>query len=248
MCRSILPVLIAALACVVFTTDAMAIYHPGLGRYMQRDPHGTMLEPPTTRVAGGIHPGGSGFIQRDAIDPQAQYIDGMNLYQYLRSMPTTFVDPNGINVFAIDGTWTDFGDGSNTEAFYRRSLEQNYFWNGPNFAATGLDSHGIRSGVIKQICEDWCQAKEDRETITVNLVGWSRGANIALLVAEKLKNEGCCCCWNMTRRGRRGCNDRVYPTVNFMGLFDAVDMTITPGWVNNAINVSHFAHALEHFA
>lgn len=40
MRRSILPVLIAALTCVVLTTDAMAIYHPGLGRFAQRDPLG----------------------------------------------------------------------------------------------------------------------------------------------------------------------------------------------------------------
>ncbi|MEM1212199.1 MAG: hypothetical protein AAGI68_07855 [Planctomycetota bacterium] len=40
MRRSILPVLIAALTCIVLTTDAIAIYHPGLGRFAQRDPLG----------------------------------------------------------------------------------------------------------------------------------------------------------------------------------------------------------------
>ena len=30
-----------------------------------------------------------------------------------------------------------------------------------------------------------------------------------------------------------------------MGLFDAVDMTITPGWTNEAINTKRFAHAMK---
>ena len=37
MRRSILPIFLAVLTIAVFSTDAMAIYHPGLGRYVQRD-------------------------------------------------------------------------------------------------------------------------------------------------------------------------------------------------------------------
>jgi len=95
--RSILPVFVAALVAVIFTTDAMAMYHPGLGRHMQRDPHGTSLVSTANRIGGnGVLPGSTGFIARDAPNPAIQYWDGMNLYQYVRSQPLTNLDPTGL--------------------------------------------------------------------------------------------------------------------------------------------------------
>mgnify|MGYP006282219307 CR=1 FL=1 len=41
--RSIPPVLIAALAAWLFASDATAMYHPTLGRFVQRDTAGTIL-------------------------------------------------------------------------------------------------------------------------------------------------------------------------------------------------------------
>jgi len=86
--RSILPVFVAAFAAVVFTADAMAMYHPGMGRFMQRDPNGTATSP--NRVGRGVLTNGRGFISRNS-----QYQDGMSLYQYVRSGPTRYVDYNG---------------------------------------------------------------------------------------------------------------------------------------------------------
>jgi RHS repeat-associated protein len=61
--------------------------HPALGRFMQRDPIGTPLEPPVARNVSD-----SRFTQRH---PGRQYVDGMNLHQYSRGKPTSSVDPLG---------------------------------------------------------------------------------------------------------------------------------------------------------
>ena len=61
------------------------MYHPTMGRFMQRDPGASS----PARV-GTVGPAvGGGFVPRD------QYADGMHLYQYVRSCPTRFVDWNG---------------------------------------------------------------------------------------------------------------------------------------------------------
>jgi len=73
-----LAVLLGLAAVALLAADASAIYHPTMGRFLQRDPG----------ARGPMRPG-RGFIPRD------QYADGMNLYQYVRSRPVTAVDPNG---------------------------------------------------------------------------------------------------------------------------------------------------------
>ena len=82
---SLIAVLISLIAVGIFTTDATAMYHPGMGRFMQRDPG-----------AGGAVPMGR-FIPRDPTGTN-QYADGMSLYQYVQSAPTTYVDPSGKTV------------------------------------------------------------------------------------------------------------------------------------------------------
>ncbi|NLW85658.1 MAG: hypothetical protein GXY38_02160 [Planctomycetes bacterium] len=73
------------LAVFIFAADASAYYHPTLGRFMSRDPGSGG---PVRIGAGGPAVAG-GFIPRD------QYVDGMNLYQYVRSNSLTYVDPFG---------------------------------------------------------------------------------------------------------------------------------------------------------
>lgn len=89
------------LSVTLFTPAAEAMYHPGLGRFLQRDPHGTQLSSAaigamanrTGTITGSISAGE--FMPRDVLNPAFQYQDGMSLYQYVRSAPTAFVDPTG---------------------------------------------------------------------------------------------------------------------------------------------------------
>src|SRR5690606_13717795 len=78
---------------LIFADTASAMYHPGLGRHMQRDPNGMQMGPAAPRVAGGPAVSG-GFIQRD-FNPHQQYADGMSLYQYVRSNPIRLVGRMG---------------------------------------------------------------------------------------------------------------------------------------------------------
>ncbi len=90
MRRSRLIGVLAVFAAVgMFAAEASAMYHPGTGRFMQRDP-GT---------GSAVHIGYAGpvvsgrFVPRDTI---TQYADGMNLYQFARSAPNGIVDPSGL--------------------------------------------------------------------------------------------------------------------------------------------------------
>jgi hypothetical protein len=92
-----------AAACLAWfaPTSAVAMYHPGQGRWMQREPGG--------------------------------YLDGMSLYQYVKSRPAFYVDPTGwqatqpeerptveeIERWVSDG-WEPFTDAAGkTVGFYR---------------------------------------------------------------------------------------------------------------------------------
>jgi len=85
-------VLVAIAALALFAADASAMYHPSLGRWLQRDPGpGGMMAAPRVGTAGPAI--GGEFIPRDHT---AQYRDGMNLYQYVGGSPTRFADPSGL--------------------------------------------------------------------------------------------------------------------------------------------------------
>lgn len=80
----LIAVLVALAAVAVFTTEASAMYHAGMGVFMQRDPGPGAGGPARVGKAGPVV--GGRFIPRD------QYADGMNLYQYARSRPTRYID------------------------------------------------------------------------------------------------------------------------------------------------------------
>jgi len=95
----LIAVLIGLVVMGIFTADAAAMYHPTLGRFMQRDSGagGAMRigAGGAMRIgAGGAAPVGR-FIPRDPTGTN-QYADGMNLYQYVRSNPVVLVDPQGL--------------------------------------------------------------------------------------------------------------------------------------------------------
>lgn len=175
-----------------------------------------------------LNPADGRWINRDPIAEKG----GIALYVMVDNSPTNWIDRLGLNLYAIDGTWSDREDNHNTKRLFDLSLESpKYYWEGPNWGVTGLDASSIYRGVKKQICSDYCNDKN----ISINLVGWSRGATIAMEVAEELEDDGCCC------------NKKTeYPKVNWLGLFDAVDMTITWGWANDITsNVKNASHIIK---
>lgn len=76
----------------LFAADASAMYHPTLGRFLQRDPGpGSIAAPPRVGATPRVPPG-----QMIRPEPGREYADGMNLYQYVRGNPATRVDPTGL--------------------------------------------------------------------------------------------------------------------------------------------------------
>lgn len=89
---NLIAVILSFMALAIVSQDAFArgrMYNPALGRFMQRDPLGTPLQPPMARNVSPTQ-----FTQRDPVG--AQYTDGMNLYQYVGSNPLVRVDPSGL--------------------------------------------------------------------------------------------------------------------------------------------------------
>jgi hypothetical protein len=84
---SLCAVLASVFGVLLFSDSASAYYHPSLGRWMSRDP-GAEVEDSMLVGATGPSVGGR-FIPRD------QYVDGMNLYQYVCSAPVDSSDPRG---------------------------------------------------------------------------------------------------------------------------------------------------------
>jgi hypothetical protein len=99
----------AAFIVTAVATPSFAMYHAGMGRFMQRDPHGTMNAPTAPRVGMAGPAAAGGFVARDPMpaqpQPGLQYADGMNLYQYVGSNPILFRDPMGMWRY-VDGMGT----------------------------------------------------------------------------------------------------------------------------------------------
>jgi hypothetical protein len=85
---------VALAAVAVFTTEASAMYHAGMGVFMQRDP-GAGAGGPARMGAGGAPAATGRFIPRDPTGSN-QYADGMNLYQYVQGNPVNHLDPSGL--------------------------------------------------------------------------------------------------------------------------------------------------------
>ncbi len=88
--------LIAVAVVAIITADARAVYHPGMGRFLQRDPGPGSAMPARTGSAGPAATGS--FIPRDPTGSN-QYADGMSLYQYVGGNPVTYLDPLGLAKF-----------------------------------------------------------------------------------------------------------------------------------------------------
>ncbi|RLA99082.1 MAG: hypothetical protein DRG83_13625 [Deltaproteobacteria bacterium] len=89
-------VLISLVVMGIFTTDATAMYHPTLGRFMQRDPGagGAMPVP----MAGGFSRQHVGVNIYPAVRFPKLHPDGPNLYQYVRANSIRYTDSSGLAV------------------------------------------------------------------------------------------------------------------------------------------------------
>lgn len=104
---NLLFLILAALTVLSVTPVASAHYNPVKGRWMERDPLGTLVANPTAdllaqqQVPPGAPPSSSDelpwaeMLGRLSFYPQSQYDDGNSLYQYGRSDPMGGVDPAG---------------------------------------------------------------------------------------------------------------------------------------------------------
>ncbi len=161
-----------------------------------------------------------------------------NLYRYVENRPTTATDPSGLVLVVIDGTgskgWSVHADGTDPKTGRRKSHSHNFyvdypldpgeskfFFHGPCNEATGSDTDDIYRAALSKLAG--VLNKNPREEI--NIVGHSRGGYIAMELARYLQSKGY--------------------RVNFLGLYDAVDMA--PGFGEAETipsNVDHAAHAM----
>ena len=125
----VIAVLAGFVALAAFSEDAFArrrTYHPGLGRFTQRDPAGSAGKSPMARNLSA-----SQFTQRDPVgtvsaapaqpamqrnlssrsfthrDPTARYADGMNLYQYVGAIESCKSNVHNENRIGNSVAWTN---------------------------------------------------------------------------------------------------------------------------------------------
>ena len=157
-----------------------------------------------------------------------------------------------LDTFIIDGTWAYLeGGNTNPKRIYRRLLDKGdepvtyYDGIGAGTAQSGLGlGQGITGAgmesrineVLNDICNRLCAAISECRPFRINLLGWSRGATAVIHIANELNDSGC------------RCGDRLLTRipVNFLGLFDAVDMTAAwSGKTYRPPNVDVVAHAIK---
>ena len=181
---------------------------------------------------------------RDPIEEEG----GVNLYAFAGNDGVNGMDLLGMIVVGIDGTWENADDiknnpdSSNTRRFIDAVQdEEKAYLPGPGGKAKGLSmlyagltgagSDGIRNEVVELICQARCSGD-----CNVGLVGWSRGAVIAMGVADTLNKKGCVCPSGTIIKPVK---------VRFVGLYDAVQMMFGD-WPNSVPdNVEKYAHAVK---
>jgi len=168
---------------------------------------------------------------------------GLNLYGFVQNAPTRYVDKLGLLLAAVDGTgswtWRRFDRKSGRWNSHVRNFYMDYigpgpkqYWDGPAKATTGSDSPDIHKDVIKWICG----VLKNNPSEPINIIGHSRGGYIAMQIAKELKEKGCACISGGVSGPVR---------VNFMGLYDPVDMVVGYGDGQEVTsNVDYAANAL----
>jgi len=173
-----------------------------------------------------------------------EFVDGTSLYRaYFVPLG---VDPEGLNVYSIDGTLATRGDGSHVNQIEDARTEDGLYFAGPTTILNGHDSPVIRANVLKRIEKDFCDVKDNcpctpKCTLTINLFGWSRGAAIMIEISHILgANNHTFNCKTGAYTGPKA--------INFMGLFDAVDKSsVIADHTTIPANVANNAHAVKSY-
>lgn len=159
---------------------------------------------------------------------------GINPYGYAAGNPLRYVDPQGLVLFAFDGTWNDRDEVlTNVELFRRHYLDDGEM----SFYSVGVGTGrfpdpyiggGLGLGVLRQVQEhlnnldeylrEGAPGSQNGTQVMIDIVGFSRGSAAARMFANQvlsrrdagyyIKNHGYCI------------------SIRFMGLFDTVPMTI----------------------
>lgn len=127
-------------------------------------------------------------------------------------------------LYAIDGTWSERRDLSNVYYFAHRYAEERAaYWSGPGTPAAslgwGLSGALFGTGsrrLVEQVVARIGHDRRNQPRLRIDLVGFSRGAAVALEVAWALYKHGI-----VTER-REDAVVRDIPSVRFLGLFDTV--------------------------
>ena len=151
---------------------------------------------------------------------------GYNLYAFIQKNIMREVDILGLYLYAIDGTSYNLdklGNVSQVYSYYKMLFsppnevlgDSAFYVPGTESVVRGSDCVDISEGVFKKICDDYCKVLKYKKPFKIDIVGWSRGAAIAIDIANQLHERGCSCCGEVR-----------YPQINWLGLFDPVDMTL----------------------
>ena len=208
-------------------------YDPLTGRWPSRDPIGEI---------GGVNL--YGFVWSDGIN----WVDhlGLNVYGIDGTNANVDIHPEDgmTNVKDIVNRANEAGESAK---YYGGPASDNSstVHVGDMTGLIGPSIYDVIDRVVSDICADYCK---DR-SIKINLFGWSRGAIAAVEVAKRLNEKGCACvhpggvvrerrcyldgngneAWGTFETIVAAWTEIIKPVpVNFMGLYDAVEMVPNP--------------------
>ncbi len=160
------------------------------------------------------------WLSRDPIEEDG----GVNLYGFLQNDAINTIDKLGLVLVVIDGTDSQEWVGQKGVNSHVLNFVRDYtgpgtklYMDGPSTIGRGVDL-AVETG-YKYICSKIRKQRND----PIFLVGHSRGALVAILIAEKLKN-GCPC--QIGKNVPAGQTEEIKGPieVKFLGLYDAVSM------------------------
>jgi hypothetical protein len=96
---------------LLFAGTAGAMYNPVQGRFLQRDPVGVLPDVVTDDPSTAARVGSTRDNAQPGLAPESCCPNGINLYQYLGSMPISAVDPDGRILVILSGLFQHSGNG-----------------------------------------------------------------------------------------------------------------------------------------